>query len=153
MVTRSASPLIQWRRSDERAEGPRPGGDRGEAARRGMEPEGRGQEAPDVRLAEGGLRRVRGVAVREGHARAGALRQRLRDGGLPEDPPALRRLPDAPELSDQEGGGGLTVRYAVIQTGIVSEGVAIMIRELCEKQGHTVNILWLIDVKSQEVPG
>src|SRR5439155_25511679 len=63
-------------------------------------------EAPDVRLAEGGLRRVRGVAVREGHARAGAVRQRLRDGGLPEDPPALRRLPDAPELPDQEGGGG-----------------------------------------------
>src|SRR2546430_15201764 len=71
-----------------------------------MEPEGRGQEAPDVRLAEGGLRRVRGVAVREGHARAGAVRQRLRDGGLPEDPPAFRRLPDAPELPDQEGGGG-----------------------------------------------
>src|SRR5436190_22811203 len=71
-----------------------------------MEPEGRGQEAPDVRLAEGGLRRVRGMAVREGHARAGAVRQRLRDGGLPEDPPALRRLPDAPELPDQEGGGG-----------------------------------------------
>src|SRR6266480_2075348 len=91
--------------SYERAEGPRPGGDRGAAARRGMEPEGRGQEAPDVRLASGGLRRVRGVAVREGHARAGALRQRLRDGGLPEDSPAFRRLPDAPELSDQEGGG------------------------------------------------
>src|SRR5439155_10027944 len=92
--------------SHERAEGPRPGGDRGAAARRGMEPEGRGQEAPDVRLAPGGLRRVRGVAVREGHAHAGAVRQRVRDGGLPEDPPALRRLPDAPELPDQEGGGG-----------------------------------------------
>src|SRR5947207_13338507 len=71
-----------------------------------MEPEGGGQEAPDVRFAPGGLRRVRGVAVREGHARAGAVRQRIRDGGLPEDPPALRRLPDAPELPDQEGGGG-----------------------------------------------
>src|SRR5207249_5828794 len=91
--------------SHERAEGPRPRGDRGAAARRGMEPEGRGQEAPDVRLAPRGLRRVRGVAVREGDARAGAVRQRLRDGGLPEDPPALRRLPDAPELPDQEGGG------------------------------------------------
>ena len=42
--------------------------------------------------------------------------------------------------------------YAVVQTGIVSEGVAIMIRELCEQQGHSVNILWLIDdVKPQEV--
>src|SRR5207249_5498545 len=92
--------------SHERAEGPRPRGDRGAAARRGMEPEGRGQEAPDVRLAPRGLRRVRGVAVREGHARAGAVRQRLRDGGLPEDPPALRRLPDAAELPDQEGRGG-----------------------------------------------
>src|SRR5439155_23329219 len=78
-----------------------------------MEPEGRGQEAPDVRLAAGGLRRVRGVAVREGHAHAGAVRQRLRDGGLPEDPPALRRLPDAPELPDQEGGGG-TVKTTVV---------------------------------------
>src|SRR5207249_5512258 len=95
---------------NERGEGPRPGGDRGAAARRGMEPQGRGQEAPDVRFAEGGLRRVRGVAVREGHARAGALRQRVRDGGLPEDPPTLRRLPDAPELPDQEGGGGVTQR-------------------------------------------
>src|SRR5947208_6961319 len=76
-----------------------------------MEPKGGRQEAPDVRLAEGGLRRVRGVAVREGHARAGALRQRLRDGGLPEDPPPFRRLPDAPELPDQEGvPGGLGVK-------------------------------------------
>src|SRR5438034_6246537 len=99
--------MTRPRRSrNERAEGPRPGGDRGAAARRGVEPEGRGQEAPDVRLAEGGLRRVRGVAVRAGDARTGAVRQRVRDGGLPEDPPALRRLPDAPELPDQEGGGG-----------------------------------------------
>src|SRR5438094_10051967 len=89
----------------DREEGPRTRGDRGAAARRGMEPEGGRQEAPDVRLASRGLCRVRGVAVREGHARAGALRQRLRDGGLPEDPPALRRLPDAPQLPAQEGGG------------------------------------------------
>ena len=46
----------------------------------------------------------------------------------------------------------MTVRYAVIQTGIVSEGVAIMIRELCEKQGHSVSILWLIEsqIKKEE---
>src|SRR5438094_7222240 len=138
--SRNAGLLPGWSIGDERGEGPRPGGDRGAAARRGMEPQGGRQEAPDVRLASRGLRRVRGVAVREGHARAGAVRQRLRDGGLPEDPPALRRLPDAPELSDQEGGGGgVTERYAVVQTGVVSEGVAIMIRELCEKQSHSVN--------------
>src|SRR5438094_9924068 len=108
--SRNAGLLPGWSIGDERGEGPRPGGDRGAAARRGMEPQGGRQEAPDVRLAAGGLRRVRGVAVREGHARAGALRQRVRDGGLPEDPPALRRLPDAPELPDQEGGGGMTDR-------------------------------------------
>src|SRR5947208_13624615 len=39
--------MTRPRRSrNERAEGPRPGGDRGAAARRGMEPEGRGPEAP-----------------------------------------------------------------------------------------------------------
>src|SRR5439155_5082821 len=137
--------------SHERAEGPWPGGDRGAAARRGMEPEGGRQEAPDVRFAARGLRRVRGVAVREGHARAGAVRQRVRDGGLPEDPPALRRLPDAPELPDQEGGGGSLTARSIR----VPQGVYRLIEEIARKHGITkqeaISLLVMRGLRAREV--